>query len=93
MVWRYLEVTRSISFTIYCETKTCHPVGGQQFANQMRADNIPMEWVGNVTRRPYIQQKHSKRTPQKRTATVNDGVGAGVFITEARANSLFKCDR
>ena len=31
--------------------KTPDPVGWQQFANQMRAANIPMELVGNVTRR------------------------------------------
>ena len=45
--------------------KTSDPVGWQQFANQMRAANIPMELVGNVTRRRYIQQKRGKRTPQK----------------------------
>ena len=43
------------------------PVGWQQFANQMRAANIPMELVGNVTRRLYLQKKRGKRTPQKRT--------------------------
>ena len=47
--------------------KTPDPVGWQQFANQMRAANIPMELVGNVTRRLYLQKKRSKRTPQKRT--------------------------
>ena len=46
--------------------KTPDPVGWQQFANQLRAANIPMELVGNVTRRRYIQQKRGKRTPQKR---------------------------
>ena len=49
--------------------KTSDPVGWQQFANQMRAANIPMELVGNVTRRRYIQQKRGKRTPQKRNPT------------------------
>ena len=49
--------------------KTSDPVGWQQFANQMRAANIPMELVGNVTRRRYIQQKRGKRTPQKRKPT------------------------
>ena len=49
--------------------KTSDPVGWQQFANQMRAANIPMERVGNVTRRRYIQQKRGKRTPQKRKPT------------------------
>ena len=37
--------------------KTPDPVGWQQFANQMRAANIPMELVGNVTRRLYLQKK------------------------------------
>ena len=49
--------------------KTSDPVGWQQFANQMRAANIPMELVGNVTRRRYIQEKRGKRTPQKRKST------------------------
>ena len=49
--------------------KTSDPVGWQQFANQMRAANIPMELVGNITRRRYIQQKRSKGTPQKRKPT------------------------
>ena len=47
--------------------KTPDPVGWQQFANQMRTANIPMELVGNVTRRLYLQKKRGKRTPQKRT--------------------------
>ena len=47
--------------------KTPDPVGWQQFANQMRAANIPMELVGNVSRRLYLQKKRGKRTPQKRT--------------------------
>ena len=47
--------------------KTPDPVGWQQFANQMRAANMPMELVGNVTRRLYLQKKRGKRTPQKRT--------------------------
>ena len=45
--------------------KTPDPVGWQQFANHMRAANISMELVGNVTRRLYLQKKRSKRTPQK----------------------------
>ena len=49
--------------------KTPDPVGWQQFANQMRAANIPMELVGNVTRRLYLQKKRGKRTPQKRKPT------------------------
>ena len=47
--------------------KTPDPVGWQQFANRVRAANIPMELVGNVTRRLYLQKKRGKRTPQKRT--------------------------
>ena len=49
--------------------KTPDPVGLQQFANQMRAANIPMELVGNATRIIYLQKKRSKRTPQKRKPT------------------------
>ena len=49
--------------------KTPDPVGWQQFANQMRAANIPMELVGNVTRGLYLQKKRGKRTPQKRKPT------------------------
>ena len=56
--------------------KTPDPVGWQQFANQTRAANIPMELVGNVTRRLYLQKKRGKRTPQKRTP----GDGMGDFI-------------
>ena len=52
--------------------KTPDPVGWQQFANQMRAANIPMELVGNATRRLYLQKKGSKRTPQKRKPTTPD---------------------
>ena len=52
--------------------KTPDPVGWQQFANQMRAANIPMELVGNATRRLYLQKKRSKRTPQKRKPTTPD---------------------
>ena len=39
--------------------KTPDPVGWQQSANQMRADNIPMELVGNVTRRRYTRRRVS----------------------------------
>ena len=51
---------------------TPDPVGWQQFANQMRAANIPMELVGNATRRLYLQKKRSKRTPQKRKPKTPD---------------------
>ena len=37
--------------------KTPDPVGWQQFTNQMRAANIPMELVGNVTRRRYTRRR------------------------------------
>ena len=49
--------------------KTPDPVVWQQFASQMRAANIPMELVGYVTRRLYLQKKRSKRTLQKRKPT------------------------
>ena len=36
--------------------KTDDPTGWQSFARQLRVINIPMELVGNVARRAYIQQ-------------------------------------
>ena len=36
--------------------KTSEPAGWQQFASQMHAANIPMELVGNVTRRQCLSQ-------------------------------------
>ena len=43
--------------------KTSEPVGWQQFASQMHATNIPMELVGNVTRRQHIQKRTRIPTP------------------------------
>ena len=40
--------------------KTSDPIGWQQFASQMRAANIPMELVGNVAKRRYIQKRAHK---------------------------------
>ena len=69
--------------------KTPDPVGWQQFANQMRAANIPMELVGNVTRRLYLQKKRGKRTPQKRTpeTTVRHRL---VTVMERRRSKLHR---
>ena len=53
--------------------KTTDPVGGRQFANQMRAANVPMELVGNVARRRYMQ----KRTPIKRSRKLKFVIPAG----------------
>ena len=36
--------------------KTDDPTGWQSFARQLRVINIPMELVGNATRKAYIQQ-------------------------------------
>ena len=43
--------------------KTSEPAGWQQFASQMHAANIPMELVGNVTRRQHIQKRTRIPTP------------------------------
>ena len=53
--------------------KTTDPVGWRQFANQMRAANVPMELVGNVARRRYMQ----KRTPIKRSRNLKFVIPAG----------------
>ena len=42
------------------------PTGWQPFARQLRAMNLPMELVGNVTRRAYIRQV---TTPTPTTST------------------------
>ena len=42
------------------------PTGWQPFARQLRAMNLPMELVGNVTRRAYIRQA---TTPTPTTST------------------------
>ena len=47
--------------------KTFEPVGWQQLAGQLRGSNIPMELVGNVTRRQHMQK--GEITPRKKQAT------------------------
>ena len=47
--------------------KTSDPICWQQFASQMRASNIPMELVGNVTRRRHIQKLKRTLTPKPTT--------------------------
>ena len=49
------------------------PVGWREFAKQMRAANIPMELVGNVTRRKHMQ----KPTPTKRSRKSKFVIPAG----------------
>ena len=39
--------------------KTFEPVDWQQVASQLRGSNIPMELVGNVARRQYIQMRNN----------------------------------
>ena len=46
--------------------KTSDPIGWQQFGNQIRAANIPMELVGNVARRRHIQQRKRTLTSKQR---------------------------
>ena len=65
--------------------KTPDPVGWQQFANQMRAANLPMELVGNATRRLYYRRNAVNGL---RRNGDEGRVGMGVFI-----HFLFKCDR
>ena len=55
--------------------KTSDYIGWQQFGNQMRAANIPMELVGNVARRRYIQQR-------KRTLTSKQKKGRRVQLPD-----------
>ena len=71
--------------------KTPDPVGWQQFANQMRAANIPMELVGNVTRRLYLQKKRGKRTPQKRTPETQMSEWETLYISYL--NAIDRYDR
>ena len=69
--------------------KTSDPVGWQQFANQMRAANIPMELVGNVTRRNEVNGlRRNANRPRRRRC--RDG---SLYNRGARANFLFKGDR
>ena len=67
LIHKGVAIRGSNAVDLIHDRKTPDPVGWQQFANQMRAANIPMELVGNVTRRLYLQKKRGKRTPQKRT--------------------------
>ena len=46
--------------------KTDDPKGWQSFARQLRVINIPMELVGNATRRAYIQQTATPTTAATR---------------------------
>ena len=55
------------------------PPGWQPFARQLRAMNLPMELVGNVTRRDYIRQATTTPTPGRRrraVATPRSGAGS-----------------
>ena len=64
------------------------PTGWQPFARQLRAMNLPMELVGNVTRRAYIRQATTPptSTPGRRRripATPRSG-GGGASARSAR---------
>ena len=43
--------------------KKTDPIGWQQFANQMSAANIPMELVGNVSRKRHMQKRKQTQKP------------------------------
>ena len=43
------------------------PIGRQPFARQLRAINLPMELVGNTSRKAYIRQATTTATPSRRT--------------------------
>ena len=65
------------------------PTGWQPFARQLRAMNLPMELVGNVTRRAYIRQATTPptSTPSRRRripATPRSGGGGGASARSAR---------
>ena len=65
------------------------PTGWQPFARQLRAMNLPMELVGNVTRRAYIRQATTPptSTPGRRRripATPRSGGGGGASARSAR---------
>ena len=47
------------------ERKT-DPIGWQPFARQLRAINLPMELIGNTSRRAYIRQATTTATPSRR---------------------------
>ena len=46
--------------------KTSDPIVWQQFRSQMRAENIPMELVGNVARRRHMQQRKRTLPPKQK---------------------------
>ena len=43
------------------------PIGWQPFARQLRTINLPMELIGNASRRAYIRQATTTATPSRRT--------------------------
>ena len=47
------------------ERKT-DPIGWQPFARQLRAINLPMELIGNTSRKAYIRQATTTATPSRR---------------------------
>ena len=51
------------------------PTGWQPFARQLRAINLPMAFVGNVTRRAYIRQATTV-TPSRRATTTPRAAGS-----------------
>ena len=57
------------------------PTGWQQFSRQLRAINLLLELVGNITRRAYIRQATTTATPSRRTtvpaAATTPRVGTG----------------
>ena len=52
------------------------PTGWQPFARQLRAINLPMELVGNVTRKAYIRQATTTVTPSRRSTTTPRAAGS-----------------
>ena len=47
--------------------KKTDPIRWQPFARQLRTINLPMELVGNASRRAYIRQATTTATPSRRT--------------------------
>ena len=69
------------------------PTGWQPFARQLRAMNLPMELVGNVTRRAYIRQATPPTsTPGRRrripTTPRSGGGGGGCASARSARRSL-----
>ena len=46
------------------------PIGWQPFARQLRTINLPMELIGNASRRAYIRQATTTATPSRRRTRV-----------------------